>query len=250
MRSYRTPSRRFKKEVPVFKDSVEVNIDNMKFEKYKFYEPLVYELNSTHTIKYFPNYSESLDYESTSSGFNTGSNVKGLVSVEEFAEEIRFKRKEMAQELSEYAIPTDKDQATIDLIFFLIYEKNIDDIERKSKTINVHFIFTKLKGSTEVTEHIRITQGTTGTTGTSGPDLSCDNLTLDSDVTDYLYRFTRGSDWGCETVGILDFNPNQCVNKGVYFTLNAPFNTNIGWIGDVRKPIYGYFIVDQSIVDS
>ena len=239
MRSYRTPNRRFKKEVPVFKDTIEVNIEDMKFEKYRFYRSKAYELNSTHIIKYFPNYSESIAYEENPSNFNEGSNVKGLVSVEEFAEEIRFKRKEKAQELSVYTIPDDKEQATIDLIFYLIYEKNIDNIERKSKTINVHFIFTKLKGSTEVTEHIRITQGT------NFDDISCDNLTLDSDVTDYLYRFTRGSDWGCETVGILDFNPNQSVNKGVYFTLNAPFNTNIGWIGDVRKPIYGYSILRQ-----
>ena len=81
-------------------------------------------------------------------------------------------------------------------------------------------------------------------------ELVCDNLTLDSDVTDYLYRFTRGSDWGCETVGILDFNPNQSVNKGVYFTLNAPFNTNMGWIGDVRKPIYGYYFDQTNVTTS
>lgn len=245
MRSYRTPNRRFKKEVPVFKDSVEVNTENMKFERYEFFEPYVYQPSPSITIKYFPDYSESLDYESTSSGFNTGSNVKGLVSVEEFAEEIRFKRKEAAQELSAYTIPTNNNKATKILVVHLIYEKNINDIERNSKTIVIRFIFTKLKGSTEVTENIQINQAIKST-----QNLVCDNLTLDSDVTDYLYRFTRGSDWGCETVGILDFNPNQSVNKGVYFTLNAPFNTNIGWIGDVRKPIYGYFIISGNISDS
>lgn len=235
MRSYRTPSRRFKKEVPVFKDSVEVDTENMKFEKYGFYTPTTYV--SQYTIKWFPDYSESLDYESTSSGFNTGSNVKGLVSVEEFAEEIRFKRKQVAQDLLKYEIPASKNQATNNLLCYLIYEKNIDGNEEKIKTITIEFLFTKLKGSTEVTENVRMRQPCIE------ENIFCDNLTLDSDVTDYLYRFTRGSDWGCETVGILDFNPNQCVNKGVYFTLNAPFNTNIGWIGDVRKPIYGYIFI-------
>lgn len=244
MRSYRTPNRRFKKEVPVFKDTVEVNTENMKFEDYGFYKPIVYELNSNYNVKYFPDYSESITYEENPSNFNEGSNVKGLVSVEEFAEEIRFKRKEAAQELSAHTVPTNNNKSTKELVYHLIYEKNIDDIEGKIKTISIHFVFTKLKGSTEVTESIEITQGT------NRVYLSCTNLTLDSDVTDYLYRFTRGSDWGCETVGILDFNPNQSVNKGVYFTLNAPFNTNIGWIGDVRKPIYGYYIVNDGISDS
>lgn len=244
MRSYRTPNRRFKKEVPVFKDSVEVNTENMKFEKYKFYEPNVYIPDPTVTVKYFPDYSESITYEENPSNFNEGSNVKGLISVEEFAEEIRFKRKETAQKLLDHEIPDSKDKATINLKCYLIYEKNVDNNEGYNKVIEVRFEFTKLKNSTEVNEEVMISL----TTGNKF--LRCTNLTLDSDVTDYLYRFTRGSDWGCETVGILDFNPNQSVNKGVYFTLNAPFNTNVGWIGDVRKPIYGYWIEDQSISDS
>lgn len=245
MRSYRTPNRRFKKEVPVFKDSVEVNTENMKFERYRFYGARNSVPASQYTIKYFPDYSESLDYESTSSGFNAGSNVKGLVSVEEFAEEIRFKRKEAIQNLSAFTIPPGNNGAKKTLAYYLIYEKNIDDIERNSKTISIYFTFTKLTGSTEVTEEVRINQ-----VGNNNESLNCTNLTLDSDVTDYLYRFTRGSDWGCETVAILDFNPNQSVNKGVYFTLNAPFNTNIGWIGDVRKPIYGYFIYETNVETS
>lgn len=243
MRSYRTPNRRFKKEVPVFRETTEVNIDNFKSEKYEFYEPYVIEPDSGITIKYFPDYSESLDYESTSSGFNTGSNVKGLVSVEEFAEEIRFKRKEVIQKLLDHVISANKDKAIIQLIYHLIYEKNIDDIERKGKEIRLFFTLTKLKGSTEVTEEVELIQDCDD----GNLSLVCRKLTLDSDVTDYLYRFTRGSDWGCETVGILDFNPNQSVNKGVYLTLNAPFNTNIGWIGDVRKPIYGYYSEQSNI---
>ena len=245
MRSYRTPNRRFKKEVPVFKDTVEVNTENMKFEKYKFFEPFAYEPASQYTIKYFPDYSESITYEENPSNFNEGSNVKGLVSVEEFAEEIRFKRKEAAQHLSDFAIPSGNNGAKIDLVCYLIYEKNIDDIERKSKTIDICFSFKKFTGSTEITEEVRITQRCN-----NNLLIVCTNLTLDSDVTDYLYRFTRGSDWGCETVGILDFNPNQSVNKGVYFTLNAPFNTNVGWIGDVRKPIYGYYFNIPGITTS
>ena len=75
-------------------------------------------------------------------------------------------------------------------------------------------------------------------------NLQIKDLDLDSDVTEYLFRFTRGLEWGSETHGILDCNPNDSVNKGVYFTLNAPFNENINWGNriDKRLPIFAYRI--------
>lgn len=65
-------------------------------------------------------------------------------------------------------------------------------------------------------------------------------LTLDSDITEYLFRFTKGLSWGSVTYGILDCNPNESVNKGIYLTMNAPFNGSIGWGDEVRKLILAY----------
>lgn len=65
-------------------------------------------------------------------------------------------------------------------------------------------------------------------------------LTLDSDITEYLFRFTKGLSWGSVTYGILDCNPNESVNKGIYLTLNAPFNGSIEWGDEVRKLILAY----------
>lgn len=70
-------------------------------------------------------------------------------------------------------------------------------------------------------------------------------LNLDSDVTEYLFRFTKGLTWGSETYAILDCNPNLAVNKGVYLTMNVPFESNIAWGIEKRKLIVAYrFVVE------
>lgn len=68
------------------------------------------------------------------------------------------------------------------------------------------------------------------------------DLTFDSDIDDGLWRLTEKSEWKAKTYLVLDFNKNLMVNKGIYLTLDLPFNNNIGWYDPYRKVISGYNI--------
>lgn len=70
------------------------------------------------------------------------------------------------------------------------------------------------------------------------------NLIFDSDIDDGLWRLTEKSEWKAKTYLILDFNKNLMVNKGIYLTLDLPFNNNIGWYDPYRKVISGYNITN------
>lgn len=67
-------------------------------------------------------------------------------------------------------------------------------------------------------------------------------LIFDSDIDDGLWRLTEKSEWKAKTYLVLDFNKNLMVNKGIYLTLDLPFNNNIGWYDPYRKVISGYNI--------
>lgn len=84
------------------------------------------------------------------------------------------------------------------------------------------------------------------TKGLTGADdctyYGVNDLTFDSDIDDGLWRLTEKSEWKAKTYLVLDFNKNLMVNKGIYLTLDLPFNNNIGWYDPYRKVISGYNI--------
>lgn len=84
------------------------------------------------------------------------------------------------------------------------------------------------------------------TKGLTGADdctyYGVNELTFDSDIDDGLWRLTEKSEWKAKTYLVLDFNKNLMVNKGIYLTLDLPFNNNIGWYDPYRKVISGYNI--------
>lgn len=84
------------------------------------------------------------------------------------------------------------------------------------------------------------------TKGLTGADdctyYGVNELIFDSDIDDGLWRLTEKSEWKAKTYLVLDFNKNLMVNKGIYLTLDLPFNNNIGWYDPYRKVISGYNI--------
>lgn len=149
-------------------------------------------------------------------------NKKGVKEVEEFSEELRYMRRECIK---------NKSNNTITLK--LAYEKDKDD-ENKYKCIII-----EMKYNTSGEEKVNIKSNVK-----DGVNQECNlyikDLDVDSDVTEYLYRFTKGLDWGSETYAILDCNPNLSVEKGIYLTLNTPFNRLISWGDTKRRLIIAY----------
>lgn len=84
------------------------------------------------------------------------------------------------------------------------------------------------------------TKGLTGTDDCTYYGIN--DLTFDSDIDDGLWRLTEKSEWKAKTYLVLDFNKNLMVNKGIYLTLDLPFNNNISWYEPYRKMISGYNI--------
>lgn len=160
--------------------------------------------------------------------------IYGKKAVEDFSEEIKYQRRAHLKK-------TEASKFQVDLGYEADPENTAEVKNYKCVTITFDY---KLIG-TALEEKIIISVKVEDPEDTSKTiDLQIKDLDLDSDVTEYLFRFTRGLEWGSETHGILDCNPNDSVNKGVYFTLNAPFNENINWGNriDKRLPIFAYRI--------
>ena len=104
------------------------------------------------------------------------------------------------------------------------------------------------EGSKALKEDIkgRILIRVSNTKGLNGTDdctyYGINDLTFDSDIDDGLWRLTEKSEWKAKTYLVLDFNKNLMVNKGIYLTLDLPFNNNISWYEPYRKMISGYNI--------
>lgn len=176
---------------------------------------------------------------------NDTSLIYGKKAVEDFSEEIKYQRRAHLK-------GKDSDNKPAPSTFYvdLGYEAdptNTDDT-KKYKCVTVMFDYKLINNDSELEEKIAIIVQVKDLEDpedvTKVINLQIKDLDLDSDVTEYLFRFTRGLEWGSETHGILDCNPNDSVNKGVYFTLNAPFNENINWGNriDKRLPILAYRI--------
>lgn len=157
--------------------------------------------------------------------------VSGLSSVQDFSEDIKYKRREclkdeqpasfavdLAYDIKEVGTTTEKEYKCVRLVF-----KYETDSGIRKESVDI-MVFSESKNTSDVQKY----------------QLTVKDLNLDSDVTEYLFRFTKGLDWGSETCAILDCNPNLAVNKGIYLTLNVPFESNIAWGVEKRKLIKAY----------
>ena len=167
---------------------------------------------------------------------------QGLTTLKVFREELKYRR---LKELKDALNITDADTAnTFTLSLGFNGEKDsTDDTKVNYQMIYVDFFYWKSGTETIEKVQIKVEQQTDGQ-----PAYVIRYLDIDSDITEYVFRFTDGLDWAKRTYMLLDFNPNQCVNKGAYVVLNAAFNNNIGWIENNRKLVEAYKIGDTASV--
>lgn len=155
--------------------------------------------------------------------------LKGVTKVSEFSEELKYKRR---YHMKNY----NSDGRNNSFVLGLYYEDGTVSADPAyMKGLMITFKYTK--PGDDIVEKVAINYIANGNDNVV---FTVDDLDLDSDITEYLFRFTRGLTWGSETVAILDCNPDQAVEKGIYLTLNAPFNSNIKWGMNKRKLIKGY----------
>ena len=164
-----------------------------------------------------------------------GQNDQGVTALKLFREELKYRRLKLIKEVKSDTENTGKYKS---FTLILGYDKDEND---KYKLLYLDFYY--WKDSEEIKEkvRIRVEQSTA-----NAPAYTIKYLDIDSDITEYVFRLTDGLDWNKRTYMLLDFNSNQCVDKGVYIILNAPFNNNIGWIDNNRKLLQSYFISDDS----
>lgn len=195
--------------------------ENFVFSKFEKYE-IAYKGDTTNNkFTKLPNYSKP----------SGSDDIDGSKEVEDFSEELKYQRRTHLKTKT-------ASKFQVDLGYASKTEGNVTEYQ----CVSIIFNYTvKGQGSEQTLEEKVTIQFEAG-----DQKLQIDGLDLDSDITEYLFRFTRGLDWGSETHGILDCNPNESVNKGVYFTLNAPFNENINWssTSDKRVLIIAYRIFE------
>ena len=205
---------------------------------YSISEDFIFSKFENYQIKYQSgNFIVLPDY--TEPAGNDTSLIYGKKAVEDFSEELKYQRRAHLKLVDSSSNKPKASKFQVDLG----YASKTEDNTTKYQCVSVIFNYIVTGSGQEQTLEEKITiQFETA----NDEKLQIDDLDLDSDVTEYLFRFTRGLEWGSETHGILDCNPNESVNKGVYFTLNAPFNENIVWstTSDKRIPIIAYRIFD------
>lgn len=209
--------------------------EDFVFSKFEKYEISFQGDEGNKTFTKLPVYTKPAD-----SATNTTTDeylIYGKKAVEDFSEELKYQRRAHLKKTENNKPKASKFQVDLG------YSSKEANDTTTYQCVSIIFSYNVIgsTGNETLEEKITIQFVEIG-----GKKLQIDELDLDSDVTEYLFRFTRGLEWGSETHGILDCNPNESINKGVYFTLNAPFNENIDWssTSDKRNPIYAYRIFD------
>ena len=196
--------------------------DDFIFSKFEFYDIKAKENDTTNPFIPLPTYTKPDD---------DATEIYGKKEIEEFSEELKYQRRNHLKKLSS---SNETSSFKVDLAYF-----KPEDNKYKCVTLVFNYKYGTRENSEKVTIEFETVNDET---------LQIKDLDLDSDITEYLFRFTRGLSWGSETHGILDCNPNESVNKGVYFTLNAPFNEVIDWDTQENKkrmPILAYRITQN-----
>lgn len=197
---------------------------NCTFSKYESFDVVA---ESIEGFTKLSAYTKPTDMSTEISGANSAS----IKAVSNFSEDLKYWRRNYMRS---------NEDATFTVT--LVYNQTGD----KGNCVNIVFTYTKdtATGATEpiesVTMYVTVQDPDYPTDSTKTLKLETPKLDLDSDITEYLFRFTKGLSWGSVTYGILDCNPNESVNKGIYLTMNAPFNGSIGWGDEVRKLILAY----------
>lgn len=164
-------------------------------------------------------------------------NEYGLLAVQDFSDALKIKRRNAL-----------RGEANSHFSVDLAYEKITEAGSVTGyKCVRLVFNYTYDSSTSVMSEAVEIQVfAQDKTNDTQKYQLVVPELNLDSDVTEYLFRFTKGLTWGSETYAILDCNPNLAVNKGVYLTMNVPFESNIAWGIEKRKLIVAYRFVIES----
>ena len=164
----------------------------------------------------------------------TSTLTSGLTGVQDFSEEIKYKRRECLKAEGSVSFATD--------LAYDIKEVGTSTSEKDYKCVRLVFRYETDSNQVrkEAVDIIVFAESKNPASGIQKYQLTVKDLNLDSDVTEYLFRFTKGLTWGSETYAILDCNPNLAVNKGIYLTLNVPFESNIAWGVEKRKLIKAY----------
>lgn len=218
MRSHRTQKKMLKEATTNIAFAADYT-----FSKYESYD--VAEDDTTNYTKL-----ETYEKPTDMTAVATGASIK---AVSNFSEDLKYYRRKCM-----------KKNENTNFTVSLVYENGEE--ANRGKSVNISFEYTEntTSGATEPEEHIVIFVEVKDPANPANRlRLETPKLDLDSDITEYLFRFTKGLSWGSVTYGILDCNPNESVNKGIYLTMNAPFNGCIGWGDEVRKLILAYNIL-------
>lgn len=214
--------------------SVAIN-DDIRFSKFEFMD-VTPQANGDEG-----NFTTIDVYDESDIGKETYINEYGLLAVQDFSDALKIKRRTALRDTKDTHFSVD-----------LAYEKITEaGTVTGYKCVRLVFNYT-YNSSTHVmkeTVEIQVFAQDKQIAGQTPKkyQLVVPELNLDSDVTEYLFRFTKGLTWGSETYAILDCNPNLAVNKGVYLTMNVPFESNIAWGIEKRKLIIAYrFVVESS----
>lgn len=219
--------------------------DNFRFSKFEF-------MDVTPQVNGDEGDFTTIDvYDESQIGSKDYINEYGLLAVQDFSDALKIKRRNALRGKTDTQFSVD-----------LAYEKITDSSDTVTGYKCVRLVFSYVydssaSASTPVmneTVEIQVFAQDKQTAGMTGQDIKkyqlvVPALNLDSDVTEYLFRFTKGLTWGSETYAILDCNPNLAVNKGVYLTMNVPFESNIAWGIEKRKLIVAYRFIEDSSSD-
>ena len=156
--------------------------------------------------------------------------IYGVAKVQDFSEDLKYKRREGLKNPTGSTFSVD-----------LAYAGDATGY----KCVRLVFTYAIKENVMQETAEIQVF-AESKTDSTQKYQLTVKDLNLDSDVTEYLFRFTKGLEWNSETYAILDCNPNLSVNKGIYLTMNVPFESNIAWGVEKRKLIIAYRFVTPS----
>ena len=175
MRSQRLQKVPLKKEAT---KGIEVDTD-LRFSKFEFMNVTLQE-NTNDRFQTITEYIQS-------------TSLTGLSEVQTFSEEIKYRRLQCFKEMK------NSDSLSTKFEVDLAYEQ-VDD---KYKCVRLVFLYTRDESAVKETAEIQVF-AEDKPTDVAGQviqhyQLTIKDLDLDSDVTDYLFRFTKGLTWGSET---------------------------------------------------
>lgn len=212
--------------------------DNLRFSKFEF-------MDVTPQVNGDEGDFTTIDvYDESQIGSKDYINEYGLLAVQDFSDALKIKRRNALRGKTSTSF-------SVDLAYEKITDSSSDTVTGyKCVRLVFSYVYDSSASTPVMNETVEIQVFAQDKQNADKKyQLVVPALNLDSDVTEYLFRFTKGLTWGSETYAILDCNPNLAVNKGVYLTMNVPFESNIAWGIEKRKLIVAYRFVGESSSD-